>query len=105
MKKFLVVCTLFMICLSISRIFPCGQLLNLKEVKRTSPQCSVEAKCSISAEHTSCSAYSESVYDIKSLPALFSCAPTFLGVIFFKDIHIEEKNVIFSLDRPPALIS
>lgn len=56
-------------------------------------------------ECVTCSIHVEYVYDTKiiSLPLVLS--PHFLGEIFYSLINIQEKNVIFQLERPPTYLS
>ena len=91
MKKFLIVCSILSVILSVSLLFSCDKgMFCCEEQHAASSQCST------------CSPQAETIYDTKSLLTKLVFIPTFLGQIFFKPINITSIKVIVTFDRPPA---
>ncbi len=94
MKKLLSIFAIFMISISVTLLFSCD-----------SGTFCCENVHSNSAECATCSPHLESSYSTGHLHPEFILIPEIVGHIFYEVINIDKINVVFSLDRPPAIIS
>jgi hypothetical protein len=94
MKKFLILCSILSIVLTVSLQFTRDQgSFYCEEQHDSSTQCAT------------CSAQPETLYDTPALLTNFVFIPTFLGEIFFKPISVTSINVVVTFDRPPAFLA
>ena len=94
MKKILSIFAILTIVLSVSFLFSCD-----------SGSFCCENQDSNSSDCSTCSPHLESSFDTRIIHPEFILTPKVVGQIFFGVININQINVIFTLDRPPAVIS
>ncbi len=94
MKKLISLFAIFSIVISVTFLFPCntGSFCCADDLSPTS-QCST------------CTPHIKSNYATENLHPIFILSPSLVGHIFFQYINAEQLHVVFSPDRPPAIIS